>query len=218
VCSSDLMLELNGQVNNDWLSQIEEIDCDKPILNISSVGGEIKLSLKVAEAIEKKNLTIVIDSYCFSACAEFLLPAAKHVIFRNAPLIGFHGNPILVQFLAEHNLPPGIQNFPFLDANRMKKLYKRSNTNPDFWDYQLKHLKLSKFLVETVNSQGKCPNMDIAFEHDLWFPSSISLREDLWLKFDGDVCADNVSSCFQQIDSILPKKSFVVDEYTYLRD
>lgn len=203
---------LSGEVDNNMLEKIVALDCEKPTLMMNAIGGESKISLKVAETIASKNIKIIVDSHCLSSCAEFLLPAAKSVEFRKSPVIGFHGNPILLEFLALSNSPPGIENCSFGDANRMRNLYAKSTANVEFWDYQLRFLKLDKFFVQSEIREDACPNMQMSFVHDLWIPSSTALKEDLGLQFSGAVCADQISTCVTRISKIFPKRSYVVGE------
>jgi hypothetical protein len=205
-------IEVLGEISEAHLYKISNLKCKYLVLNIQSYGGEIGLSMDIAEIISSMNTTIIVNNYCISSCAEVILPSAKNIIFNDKPLIGFLGNSIMLEFLANSIKPPGFENCTFDNARRMREIYKRAKTNSEFWDLQLRYLQLKNLSAAPTKQSNQCPKMQMNFIHDLWFPSSISLKDDLKLKFKGKVCADNVENCKIRIQKALPKRSFVIDE------
>jgi hypothetical protein len=205
-------IEVLGEISEAHLEKISNLKCKYLVLNIDSYGGEIGLSMDIAEIISSMNTTIIVNNYCISSCAEVILPSAKNIIFKNEPLIGFHGNSIMLEFLSNSIKPPGFENCTFDNAKRMREIYQKAEVNSEFWDFQLRYLRLKNLLAAPVKQSNQCPKMQMNFIHDLWFPSSISLKDDLKLKFKGEVCADNVQNCKAKIYKQLPRRSFVIDE------
>ena len=63
---------------------------DQLILN--SGGGDELAALKLAKEISNHNIDVIVDGACISACAHFILPAARKVYIVEGSIIGFHGN------------------------------------------------------------------------------------------------------------------------------
>lgn len=193
--------------------------CESLIVRITSVGGEGFLSLEIARALKKLDTTVIVDGYCFSSCAEFILPAADEVIFEKDPLIGFHGNPALKEHLANATEPRGYENCMFKDADEMYDLYFQTDVNYEFWKSQLKKLELQSFGVEDVQDSKACPKMGFNFKHEMWFPSSEDLRNDFNLAFEGSVCADKIGECAKRVTALFKDRgTFVIDGHVVGND
>jgi hypothetical protein len=103
-------------------------------LVITSAGGEVLSSIKIANEIREKNVDLVVNKYCFSACANYLFIAAKSKYLPPSSVIGFHGAPIL-----NSDDEAEIENFP----EALKKIY---NENKKFYA----SLKVdTKFLIDS---------------------------------------------------------------------
>lgn len=66
----------------DW-SAIEKIV-------IRSSGGLELAAIKLGKVVQRHALTVEVDGYCMSACAQYVLPAAQKVIMRDGSFISFH--------------------------------------------------------------------------------------------------------------------------------
>jgi len=60
------------------------------MLNITSGGGDEVSAIMLGNELKKRNLIIVIDEYCLSACTDLLLSAPENVILNKNAIIGFH--------------------------------------------------------------------------------------------------------------------------------
>ncbi|KAB2823607.1 hypothetical protein [Aliivibrio finisterrensis] len=60
-------------------------------LEIKSYGGEINLGMDLGEFVYKNNLTVEVNDYCFSSCANYVFPSGKRKVISNRAVIGFHG-------------------------------------------------------------------------------------------------------------------------------
>ncbi len=61
-------------------------------LVLQSEGGAVEAALRVAEKIQQYSLNIRIRGYCHSSCANYILPAAKHVTVEDNSAIILHGD------------------------------------------------------------------------------------------------------------------------------
>ncbi len=69
-------------------------DKNKPNINtliIKSQGGEINVGMDLGDFVFANQLTIKVNDYCLSSCANYVFPAGKNKILAKNALIGFHG-------------------------------------------------------------------------------------------------------------------------------
>ncbi len=213
---------LRERVKNSVLS-LE--DGYKELIFISP-GGLPSDALEIANEIIDKKYKIIISQLCLSACAEYILPAAKSIEFRypapkenvptpHAPLIGFHWNAMMIEHLMRENAEYGLEHCTFSDSKNLNALQLNAGVNNEFWKEVLVKLGRSDFTVDY--RANECPWKIMEFENDFWFPTSKQLRKMYKLKFKGSVCADDYESCTQAIDSLWPKgHRFVIGDRVYV--
>ncbi len=189
---------------------------------ISSRGGANKAGLDLGEFLQKQNLNIAINGKfgpCFSACAEFVLPAAKKVHFKNNPLIGYHWSPQVDRHLFEtaNHAQHKVELCDSLnsDVQRTVALLKRRNLKTDLWKQTFERLELEYFQPSIM--RHSCQAGKRKFRHELWLPNSQQLKTYLDLNFTGDLCADYPQSCAKKIDEYFSKGiSVVIGESIYI--
>lgn len=85
--------DLDGPTDDRMLAQVRAAyEAGERELTISSPGGRESTALSIAEFIEAKGITLVVDGMCTSACAQYLLVAAKRVTMRPGSVVAFHVN------------------------------------------------------------------------------------------------------------------------------
>lgn len=196
-CSNSNQLQLSGRIDEEMFNKFEKLNKPGKQIVLSSGGGETILSYKIARNIELNENIVVIKGECLSACAEDILAAAKGVIFKSEPLIGFHWNSYMnraqmIRYGGDVSLctSKGIDN--------QKYLYDLKKLNLDFWKEIERRLVLERFQV--VPKTNACPWKHREFKNRMWLPTSDQLKN-LWgLQFDGSVCADNIEYCQKKID------------------
>jgi hypothetical protein len=191
-----------------------------------SPGGLPSDALEIAEEIKKRQYKVVISQICLSACAEYILPVAKTLEFRypadkenvpnpHAPLIGFHWNAMMIEYLMRENAKYDLEYCSFSDSKKLNELQRKSRVNNEFWKKVMVKLGRSDFTVDY--RANECPWKIMKFENDFWFPTSKQLRNEYNLKFKGSVCADDYNSCTKVIDSLWPKgHRFVIGDRLYV--
>lgn len=60
-------------------------------LIVNSGGGAVDDAAKIGLLIHKNKLSVIVDGYCISSCANYFVTAASSVYLLNG-LIGYHGN------------------------------------------------------------------------------------------------------------------------------
>lgn len=82
-----------GCINSDAVKiMAKELDKKPRDIVIQSEGGDVEAALKLAAIIQELKLSLLVRGYCNSSCANYLIPAAKHVYVENDSLIMFHGD------------------------------------------------------------------------------------------------------------------------------
>jgi hypothetical protein len=60
-------------------------------LEIKSGGGDIDAGMEFGLWVHQQNLAVVIDDLCFSACANYIVPAARSVHLKSGAFVAWHG-------------------------------------------------------------------------------------------------------------------------------
>lgn len=66
---------------------------DVRVLRIDSTGGDARASIVIANLVHDRGLDLVVERICGSACAAYLLPAAKRARFEPGAMINLHHMP-----------------------------------------------------------------------------------------------------------------------------
>lgn len=211
--NSTCQIDLTGPTDQAMHESVAVTSCTEPTFQISSVGGNGAVALAIAYRLKSLQTEVRIKEICFSSCAEFLLAGAAKLTFESEPLIGFHGNPPMKEWLAGHFEVPNIEYCEFQESDHMYDLYFERDMNFGFWRQQLDVLTLQAFAVDPEIAPESCPKMGFDFEHEMWFPSSATLRDDLGLNFTGSVCADDIEACAARVRAMFPNRgTFVIDD------
>ena len=201
-CREDQSIYLSAQINQQRADYIQSLDAKNIKMSIRSSGGDESVTSQLGIYLLSKNLSLDVHGYCYSECAEFLLPAADSLNFIDMPMIGFNWSPNLDY----HQLIKAKSNISacLLDSlANQKQLQKTRNLNVNFWKETKIRLVITKYLSLDIND--KCPLILRESENHLWLPTSRQLRE-LWgLKFEGSVCADNFNKCTIKVDQFWSK-------------
>lgn len=211
---------LKGKLDQSFIEALNALPEKTEALGINSVGGDSIVALDIAEIVRERQFHVIIDGkwgICASGCAEYILAAASSLKFRNEPLIGFHQNPQIIYHLLENSLPDESIHCDSLKSqiSETKVLYSSKNLNSDFWKQTLKKIDLEFFNPTKIGTM--CPAANWKFRNELWFPTSVQLKEILGLQFEGEVCADNLETCVPKIDKTWPAGvAFAVGDRTYI--
>lgn len=59
---------------------------------ITSKGGDVQATIKIADWIYRNQINVEIDEYCLSSCANYIFPAGDRKIIRDGAIVAWHGN------------------------------------------------------------------------------------------------------------------------------
>lgn len=177
-----------------------------------SNGGNYKTAIAIGEKIRAFGNDIAVVEQCLSSCAEFLLPAAKSIHAVNKPLIGFHKNPEILNFLKKSAGSNYCSDSDF-GANEQRQFLAKMGKPTSSWRSIL--LRLDDSVYEAFNPiEGTCTTDKILYRHTMWYPTTTQLREIFGLRINGAVCADSYD-CFSQKLRSKRKKTVVVGNEIY---
>lgn len=71
---------------------ISAADRQPEVVVIESSGGDVSAAIRMASAISRNRLRLVIRGGCFSSCANYLVPASPVVAVERDAFVGFHGD------------------------------------------------------------------------------------------------------------------------------
>lgn len=174
-------------------------------LTLSSQGGDPDTAQVIAEVMRDKSIALTVSLACVSSCAEYLLPAAASLRFKDDAIIGFHQTPAMIESFRP---PRGDEiQLPTCDYGDNAAVYQDYSSAPDAWRETLARLQLDRTQLRTTPN---CVEVAFRFTHDLWLPTSQQLR-DIWqLDFKGDVCADDYNRCRVRLREVFAQSGSVV--------
>ncbi|MFH0264852.1 hypothetical protein [Vibrio rumoiensis] len=92
-------------------------------LQITSPGGMIEPGIELGYFIKENNLDLILTQLCFSACANYLLPAAHSITIQKDTLLGWHGGARQSNALWKQSISNGQWDnfYPYLERLRKKE-------------------------------------------------------------------------------------------------
>lgn len=84
-----------GVISEDKTYQKLKSDLSNEIittLHFDSPGGDVLTAITLARALRKSGIKVVVHNYCFSSCANYILPAAHVLAIQRNTVIGMHGS------------------------------------------------------------------------------------------------------------------------------
>lgn len=172
-----------GQISHITVGQIkialETLPKAKELV-IDSVGGDVESAIEIARLVRDKNLALVVDGRCFSACANFIFVAAKHKRVLPGSLVGIHHattrfavqgrvKEVLersdLQKLPATEMENGRRYFETSHA-KMQEFFKEFNVNQTYLQQFSSYISARRRLVgeesfDIVRGYPACPRIDM---------------------------------------------------------
>lgn len=172
-----------GQITHITVGQVKialEKIPDAKELVVDSVGGDVVSAIEIARIVRERNLTLVVDGRCFSACANFIFVAAKHKRVLPGSLVGIHHattrftvqgrvKEVLersdLQKLPAAEMENGRRYFETSHA-KMQEFYKEFNVNQTYLQQFSSYISARRRLVgeesfDIVRGYPACPRIDM---------------------------------------------------------
>jgi len=90
-------IRLNWLITEGSLGNFQDVaKAGFSVVRLRSGGGTPRVALQIASDIAQRHAVVIIQDYCFSACANYLALAGKSLVLPCDALLGWHGSPTLV--------------------------------------------------------------------------------------------------------------------------
>lgn len=190
-----LFPDLSGSfITNDLANKLEatlSANRDLTSVKLASGGGYSQAGDKIAWLLYERDITLRIDRFCFSACADYILLGANKVeIVSEYGLIGVHGTPMWL-FYDTLN-PEQSKNNPCYRKSMSEKsmaiLIKERGKGKEFILESYKRLKPK---ITSEHSNDKCQFVNVELSVDAWFPTRQQILDYTGIEVTGELCADH---------------------------
>lgn len=141
-------LHYNGPLDknaNEQLFSLYEKSTLKPhTLVISSGGGSVMLGMDLGDWVYENEISIVIDRFCASSCANYIFTAAKRKGLKKDSILLWHGSswqPDIDALVKEGNESKiawrerEVSFFEKIGVDYRVTVYGIARTHPSFWEY-----------------------------------------------------------------------------------
>jgi hypothetical protein len=170
---------ISGSINRNTVTLVHSslaLGLNK--FRLSSAGGSSEAGLQIAEAIQNKGVTVVVEDYCLSSCANYLFLFAHRRILQNESVVGFHHCDLtLNEFVETQGLKSS--NRSLARAQKLRNLQTDFGSSPDVIGF----LRLAfARVVPLTAAPDDCSSLDektgqhkecgayVVTKHALWLP------------------------------------------------
>tara|TARA_R110000868_G_scaffold86206_3_gene241852 strand:- start:14511 stop:15260 length:750 start_codon:yes stop_codon:yes gene_type:complete len=184
-----------GRVTMDFAMQMALAMSDGKVPVITSAGGESVAGLAAGTILAEHDSSIIVDDYCLSSCASYVMAGANHVEFRDRAVVGFHDNAHLDYSIYAEVWP---ERGCYQRTYEMEReIYARNTGGERFLDELHERLAPSIISVEEVADESDlnelCMSVSYELTNQYWFPTSQQIEEFMGIEVEGDLCADDAA-------------------------
>ena len=138
---------------------------------IKSSGGEEAVAIKIATLLHENKIELIVEDFCTSSCAQYLMAGAKSTEVSPGTLIGVHMNSyglVIGGYVA-----PSEPHFALLQKNTeaARNLYQKAGRDPEFMTLATESSELKCTIYE-----GGVPKRAFA-RYQTWVPTKEILAE-----------------------------------------
>ena len=171
-----------GVISKEAVDQVTSIDGLKT-LTMTSRGGTGIEAIRLANHLNENNIQLILEEYCLSACAQFLMLGVDDVIVSDGTIAGFHHSTLSLLLRLAHSKYLNEERFAYFDEAYMRpeaKFYHLRGINSDWlWipDVLLEPrcTQVSIFTLLPIN--GKEPTLGYKAKYIFIVPSQKILKQ-----------------------------------------
>lgn len=88
------MVYYNGEITTEGVAAVHSLAAGQRVdeLRITSAGGEINAGMDLGEWVYERGLTVLVDQYCLSSCANYVFTAAWQKVLLPGAVVAWHGS------------------------------------------------------------------------------------------------------------------------------
>lgn len=83
-------MNISGRIDHDFVEELKRASSSIEAVKINSQGGSTEAAMEMGKIIRDRNYKLIISKYCLSACAQWILPAARNVQIETGALVAMH--------------------------------------------------------------------------------------------------------------------------------
>ena len=108
-----------GAINEQNADKLEKVLASKSIegLVIDALGGETRAGISMGRMVHEYRLPVYVNDVCFSACAQWIVPASPKLYFREYSIIGLHHTQNSLNVIAPDNVTPKLRELAEIERN-----------------------------------------------------------------------------------------------------
>lgn len=91
---------------------------------LSSDGGDLRASLKIAEVIESIGATVIVGDRCMSECSQFIFVAGAKKVILMGGLVLFHGGPISDEAINNMSISRKVKKALLSEQDSFREFYR----------------------------------------------------------------------------------------------
>lgn len=113
-------IRFDGRIDQPAVDEFLRLLRDPAIrlLQIRSPGGLVAPALQMAQAVHERGMDLEVQGACFSSCANYIFPAARHKLLSGPAAIGWHGN--MTHVLYRHQM--GLEHWTSEEVAEARRL------------------------------------------------------------------------------------------------
>ena len=73
---------------------------DVAAIRINSRGGDVRSAIRMGHWVYDRGLDVVVDTHCFSSCANYVFTAGRNKIIGEGAIVGWHGSAQQDEYIA----------------------------------------------------------------------------------------------------------------------
>jgi hypothetical protein len=189
-CQAPECIFVKGELSDQSIVALNDAGSALGTVYVNSRGGKVGIAALAGKILLDQDVHLFIVEECSSACAEYLMTAAKRVTTIGEPIVGLHGNSLFREYLYQEQgyYRPAHCKGMFLSV--LEDIYAKRNLRMDFALEQLG--RLGPIDLEFYLDAHGCP---LITRYDtqgrMWYPTTDELEALLGLHVEGRLCADN---------------------------
>lgn len=99
IVENEKTIQFKGAINTESVKALlNQNSGKKKIILIDSEGGDASAGLMLGRYIVKNKLSVIVNKYCYSACANYVFLSASRKFLLPGGVLGFHGGITLGNF------------------------------------------------------------------------------------------------------------------------
>jgi hypothetical protein len=188
-CQEPACIFVRGELSEQHVAALRDAGDALETVYVNSGGGKAGIGAEIGKILLDQDVDLFVSEQCSSACAEYLMTAARSVTAVGTPIIGLHGNSMMRELVYEdqgYDRPAHCRG-PSLTV--LEEIYVARKLKTDFIHAQYE--RIGQVDLEYFLDGDGCPLVTRYDTHGrFWYPTTAEFEDLLGLHIEGRLCAD----------------------------